>query len=459
MLAGSVLLAAISIFVLPRSVAYDPWSWLIWGREITHIDLNTRYAATAVKPLPIYIDVVLSLAGSAAPVLWMLVARIAGLLAIALAFRLGNRLAGAGAGVIAAVGLAVSSSYVGYLLLRGMSEPMATATVLASVDAALLGRHRSAFAWLAVAALLRPEAWPFLICYAVWLVYRVRTPARLAALVVSVLIPPSWFVIDWVGARQFFRSAGAATHQSQGGPLLAHAPGLATVRETWALMSAPVVVLFVAGLAVALVGWRRTGRSRPAVWLGLGAIGWLLVDAILAQGRFATGAPRYLLPGVALACVVGAEFAVGCVRRLAARMAGSMDPAHGRLLAAALGVVVLGLAFTPRFIGTGHQVATGVREGQRSDRLATALQQAVTLAGGRATVLRCGPVTTQNFQVPPVAWQLRIPVGQVNVVPSGHGTVFQQNRSPRIPAALTGDYHYVGTTGSSNARWTILSSC
>ena len=101
---GCLALAAISLVVLPRGLAYDPWSWVIWGREIAHLDLNTRGAATAVKPLPMVFTTIFAPAGSAAPVLWLLVARAATLLSLALAFRLGQRLGGAGAGVIAAVG-------------------------------------------------------------------------------------------------------------------------------------------------------------------------------------------------------------------------------------------------------------------------------------------------------------------------------------------------------------------
>src|SRR4051794_822356 len=33
-------LAALS-FLMPSAPTYDPWSWIIWGREIVHLDLST----------------------------------------------------------------------------------------------------------------------------------------------------------------------------------------------------------------------------------------------------------------------------------------------------------------------------------------------------------------------------------------------------------------------------------
>jgi hypothetical protein len=458
MLIGALLLAVVSIFVLPRVVAYDPWSWLIWGREITHLHLNTRLAATAVKPLPIFLDTLLAPTGSLAPILWLLIARWATLLALVLAFRLGRRLGGVGAGLIATIGLAVSDEFLGYLFMAGMSEPMATAAVLAAVDNHMQSRRRWAFGALIVAGLLRPEAWPFLILYSLWLAYPKLTWRGALGVVIAVAVPPSWFVIDWFGSRQLFRSAGAATHETQGGPLLSREPGLATVRETWHLMSAPVVVLFLLGFAAALIGWQRSGRLKEpgvSVWFAFGAIGWLAVDAVLAQGRFATGAPRYLLPGVALACVVAGVFFADAVRALIRILPDSRVSVALAVLAC-LGLVV---SAGPRFMQTDKQVRSGVRQGRLSAQLQAALPHAITLAGGRDAVIACAPIITKNFQVPLLAWQLHVPLDAVHFVPAGEGIVIQDERSPRIVPALSPDYHYLGTVGPPNARWSVLTSC
>lgn len=451
-LAGSAIL----LVLLPRSLAYDPWSWLIWGREIVHLDLDTRQAATAVKPLPILADALFALTGSAAaPVLWLLVARAAGLLAIALAFRLGRRLGGVGAGLIAAAVLALSDEYLGYLFMRGMSEPFAAAAVLAAVDSHLDGRRRTTVGWLVIAGLLRPEAWPFLFCYCVWLAMRGPLWRRAGVVAIGVVVPASWFLIDLAGSGKLSSSAEAAKHTSQGGPLLHHYPGLATFRETWHLMSGPVVVLFLAGLAWAGYCGVRDRRLNPTLWLSAGALAWAVIDAALAQGRFATGAPRYLLPGVALAGVaigVSVVHAAAAMRRVSTWRGAAWT-------AGTVTTVALVLLALPRIDKTRQQVDEGVRIERNFAHLQTSLTHAVALAGGRTVVLRCGAVTTDPFQVPLVAWTLHVHVGAVGIVVQKSGTAFQQVGAPSLQAAADAGYQSLGTVGPSQGQWTVMSSC
>ncbi len=40
---GCLALAALSL-LLPSVPTYDPWAWIIWGREVAHLDLVTRPA-------------------------------------------------------------------------------------------------------------------------------------------------------------------------------------------------------------------------------------------------------------------------------------------------------------------------------------------------------------------------------------------------------------------------------
>ncbi|HTR70260.1 MAG TPA: hypothetical protein VMH41_08525 [Mycobacteriales bacterium] len=456
MLGGSFALAGLSLLVLPRSVAYDPWSWLIWGREITHLDLNTRAAATAVKPLPIAFTTLFARTG-VAPILWLVVARAAALLSFAVTFQLARRYAGVWAGLVAAVCLASADQYLGYLFMRGMSEPMATAAVLAAIDNHLDGRRRVALGALVAAGLLRPEVWPFLFLYALWLAWPRTWRWRVAAACLGIAVPLSWFMIDVVGAHQFFRSASAATHQSQGGPLLSREPGLATIRETWQLISPVVVTLFLLAVAVAIVRWWRTGRAGPTIWFSAGAVSWLLVDAVLAQGHFATGASRYLLPGAALACVVVGIFVADAVRWVA----GALHGRRGAAVATVAVAVVVAAVLVPDMVTTARQVRQGALLGRRFERLQSTLKQAVTLGGGRAAILRCGPVSTQNFQVPMVAWQLHLHLDQVQyTVPDpADGTVIAQGTTPRIPAQVSSGYTKLGTVGSGDHAWTVFTAC
>src|SRR3954454_12893160 len=92
-------LAALSL-LLPWRPTYDPWAWLVFGRELAdpHLQFSTL-AHTGWKPLPVLFTAPFGLFGSAAPFLWLLVPRAAGLAALALAFRLGTRAGGLVAGV------------------------------------------------------------------------------------------------------------------------------------------------------------------------------------------------------------------------------------------------------------------------------------------------------------------------------------------------------------------------
>src|SRR3954468_19102194 len=97
---GCLALAALSL-TLPSVPTYDPWAWIIWGREVAHLDLVTR-TGPSWKPLPVIFTTPFSLAGDdGAPLLWLTVARAGGVLAFAMAYRLGSRLSRAAAPGIA----------------------------------------------------------------------------------------------------------------------------------------------------------------------------------------------------------------------------------------------------------------------------------------------------------------------------------------------------------------------
>src|SRR3954471_21343941 len=102
--AGCFALAALSL-ILPSPPGKDPWAWIIWGRAVAHLDLDTM-SGSSWKPLPVLFATPFSVFGDDAPQLWVLVVRAGALLAILFAFRVASRLAGAAAGVAAAVAVA-----------------------------------------------------------------------------------------------------------------------------------------------------------------------------------------------------------------------------------------------------------------------------------------------------------------------------------------------------------------
>src|SRR5687768_8448652 len=89
--AAIAALAGASLF-LPFSPVYDTWAWLVWGREIGDLGLDTS-AGPSWKPLPVVFTTLFGFAGDAAPGLWLVVARMGWIAAAVLAWRLATRLA------------------------------------------------------------------------------------------------------------------------------------------------------------------------------------------------------------------------------------------------------------------------------------------------------------------------------------------------------------------------------
>jgi hypothetical protein len=58
---GCLALAGLSLLA-PGAPTYDPWSWIIWGREVVHLDLSTA-GGPSWKPLPVLFTAPFSLLG------------------------------------------------------------------------------------------------------------------------------------------------------------------------------------------------------------------------------------------------------------------------------------------------------------------------------------------------------------------------------------------------------------
>ena len=83
--------AAASPLLVRAAPGYDPWTWLLWGREVVSGTLSTA-DGPAVKPLPVAVCARRAPLGGAAPVLWVVLVRAAAGVALWLAYRLGREL-------------------------------------------------------------------------------------------------------------------------------------------------------------------------------------------------------------------------------------------------------------------------------------------------------------------------------------------------------------------------------
>jgi hypothetical protein len=420
-------LAGLSAAVLPTVPSYDPWSWVVWGREVSDPHLSFFVGGgPSWKPLPVLFTAVLGLFGGAAPTLWVIVARAGGLLGLVGAYRLAARLVGGPrwativAGAIAVAAVLMTQDWF-YYWFRGTSEPLLIGTSLWAIDRHLAGRRWTAF-WLGVATgLMRPEVWPFVILYAVFLA--VRDPAfrplwaRGLLLAGLVAIPFGWFVPPWVSTGQPLL---AATHaQEYNGDLGAH-PLLTVLYR--GVDDQTAVTLFFALVAAGIAVWRR---DRVVMALAaLGAAWWVVVVAMTLDGY--PGLERFYLPAAALACVLAgvgvvqlARLAGASVRRLGPR---ALGPAI-----AAAAVVLIALAVSLPFV-TGRislaraQEPTAALAVKRLNQLSAA----VAAVGGHHGVFPCrSSFAAVNHSVQTaLAWKLHVTLERVGTAMSNQGVMF-----------------------------------
>jgi len=470
---------ALSLLV-PSTPSYDAWSWLLWGREIIHGHLIITTGGTSWKPLPMVFTIPFALFGSAAPDLWLVVARAGALAAVIMVFRLSYRLTrqvgglfgeaatdlgwlttvapALLAGVIGAVSLALAASG-GFVSANtlGYSEGFAAALLLIAIERHLDGRPRQAFAVGFLVALDRPEIWLFWGPYGLWLMWKKSDPpTRIMVIASAVVVLAAWFIPVKLGCGSFGCSTSRALHPRSNSLAFASDPFTAELSKaawpTMLLRIKVVAVLLVA--AVAGILWRayrgagiaglRAPENRArivAALLGIGGLAWFVVIAIMTQVGF-SGNNRYLVLGAAMVDICGAvgfgwaasELATLAVRRRrgegrsGARDAGSAMA--GGLQWAATGLAALVFVFGPNWIGA-NLISIPRTHGSLvyQAKLRSGMSKLVDRFGGAGKVLACGSVMSEGFQVPMVAWTLGVPTTRIEAPPTNGGAAYPEPAS------------------------------
>jgi MFS family permease len=421
--AAALALGALSL-LYPSTPTYDPWAWIIWGREIVHIDLQTT-GGPSWKPLPVLFTMVFSLFGGAAPDLWLMVARGGAILAVMFAFRLAARLTGrwgvpaVTAGVVGAVALIISSQFVRTMSL-GNSEGLLVAATLWGIERHLDGKYRQAFVLGFVAALLRPEVWPFLGLYGAWL-WLIDRKALWLILSGFILIPVLWFLPELWGSGNLMRAADRAKQPNPNSPAFARHPFVKVIQDTWPLVITPVKAAAAFALVLAAIDWVRKRRQGAVLAIGLLAIAWIVLIAGMTQAGF-SGNPRYIILGTSMLAVIGGV-GFGRVVQFVGDAVGSRFGARGTVAAGGLAFVLLALA-------TAHWAAPRFRNFDDLDRalryqaeLRHDLGDALAKAGGASAYRSCGHATAGKFSVPLVAWYLHEHTLDVGLFPTPQGVI------------------------------------
>ena len=399
-----LLLGAVTLLI-PAAPSYDPWSWLIWGREVVQGDLSTE-VGPSWKPLPVLFTAPLSLVGEAAPHLWLVIARAATFGAAIAAALIGLRLAGR-LGAVLAGGLLLSYTDLWQASLLGNSEGGLVLCLLGAAERHMAGRFGQAFAFGVAAGLLRPEAWPFLGLYAAWLV--LREPRRLAWVAGGLaLLPVLWLLPELWGSGSLWRGAERAQAVGPGSPALASRPALEVAKNALELAPAVVYLGVVAGIGAAAA--RAAPRAALPSTAGLSALGlaWLVLVAVVTEFGF-SGIDRYLFPAVAIAHVVAGVGLAWALAKLAA-------PPRPGLRVVAAGLLALVASAAVIRAGSVDWAEAGPFVERHGD-VTWELDSAIARAGGERRLEECGSITSSFLMVPPVAWTLERHLSEVTHKP------------------------------------------
>lgn len=319
--AAAVVLAALaSAWLAARYLALsvDARYSLAWGAELMRgrvPDLGAPELTTP-HPLPILVAAVLSPLGApAASEVYGLLMMLSFALLLHAAFRLSRLLGGIAAAVIVVL-LVGTRPRLAFFAAHGFVDVPFTALVLLAGAVAAEGPRRNAaraLGLLAVAGVLRPEAWALSLIYGAFMIllpgsaHRDRPRARpLALAALAVAAPLGWLGFDLAltgdaaHSLNGTRSGAVALERATGAEQLWPSFQLGIERLVgWAVAAAGAVV---AVWGVAMARGRRGGFALAAalVAVGLGAFGVLAYTELPLNDRY------LLVPALGLACLAAA---------------------------------------------------------------------------------------------------------------------------------------------------------
>ena len=409
-LAVGVGVVAISIaFVVWSGMrpGYDAYGWLVWGRQTLHWDLDTN-GAPSWKPLTFLFTLPYSLLGRLALWLWMVTAVAAGLSGAVFAARIAFRLTGAaperryaawGAAAFAGLGILGLDGY-WQLVLQANSDPMLISLCLAAIDLQLSGRPRAAFAALVLAALGRPEVWPFVALDVLW-AWRARPSMRGLAAAGLAIIPILWFSVPALTSHSLLTPGDLAlnsAHALRGSKIIGVIGRFLDINE--------LPVRLAALLAVVLAVVRR---DRASLLLAAAACLWVAIEIGFALHGWSAVARYMTEPAAVMVVLAGA--AVGQLLSAAPQATVMVS------WAAPAVVLVLVGSLVPAARTRVRAVHNQIRQ-VRSDTIKIKrLQAVIDRDGGGARIRACGqPVGDVGYQSI-LAWDLGMNVGNVGYQP------------------------------------------
>jgi hypothetical protein len=427
-----IVLGVLSAAVLPTVPSYDPWSWIVWGREITdpHISFIIS-GGPSWKPLPFIFTTVWGAFGDAAPTLWVITARIGGLLGLVAAWRLAYKLAdgperggaipGIAAAVIAVAGVLLTQDWF-YYFLHGTSETPLIGISLWAVDRIVEGKKIQAW-WLMVAATwIRPEWLAPEVLYGVWLIWsdpKFRTWPMLAMFGLGLAsFPIAWFVPPWIGSGDAFL---AASHASEYNGNLGPHPFIAVNSRGINDQVLPILAFAIGGVAIGSL------RDRRGLVLGLG-LGVILYYAVVVVETLKgyPGLERFFLPAASLICVLGGYGIVRVAQLVGELVSGRTSAGNAATVAAVGTFAVLAAASVPFITTRISEAHDAFPQASLAVTTSNQMTKVAAAVGGRNGVFPCKTsFSAVNHGVQSeMAWKLKVPLERVGTVMSQPGVDF-----------------------------------
>jgi len=392
---------AIGFFVYPTYPNYDSYYSLLWGREALALQTPgfEGFRVPTEHPLAIVAGAVLALFGDGGDRLWIALTFATFLWLVWGIYRLGRDAFTPLVGAVAAVLLLTRFDY-GFLAARGYIDiPYMALVVWAAVlEAARPRRGVPVFVLLALAGLLRPEAWVLAALYWAWCAWRATWRQRALYAVLAAIGPAVWAGVDLAVTGDALYSLHYTSSSAED---LGRSRSLSELPSAVPfffakLVKLPVLLAAVLGFALALVLAPRR-LVMPFVLLAAGLGTFVLIG--LAG---ASVIERYLTVA-ALALMVFAAVALAGF--------GILEPGRARTgwAAAAAVVALAGVAFTATRLDLSHfDGELSFRGGAHVD-LERTLRSRPVQAG-----LRCGPLFVPNHKlVPDSRWILDYPESRV----------------------------------------------
>lgn len=410
-LAALALAAVLGWALVPTYPDYDAYHHLVWGRDLLAGATPgfEDYAAPTQHPLYLALGALLSLAGEFGDRLLVLVTILSLVALTAGTYALGKELFNSPVGVAGAVFVGSSFAFALYAVRAFVDVPFLALVIwAAALEARRPRRGLGPMALLALAGLLRPEAWVLAGLYWLWCLPGRELRERVALAVLAAAAPLLWALVDVAVTGDPLFSLHSTSDLAES---LGRERGLRNVPSSFVTFLAdlarpPVALAGVVGLVLAV---RRFGARRMAVPLALAATGAIAFVAIGIAGLSLI--PRYLtLPAVAL-CVLAGYAVLGFTL---------LEPGaeRDRWRRLAIGALAVGIAFLAVKASSFGRLYDELRFIERThDELAGLLGEPRVQAG-----MRCGALTFPTYRlVPDARWQLDAGADAVHTRAGGRG--------------------------------------